>query len=214
MESRFRLSHLAGSHAVADAKTAKYRAAFLDMIYGEITLAITLVVCMTIVYDANTSTYGVSYYGVHLDTAWILATGFAVTAFFVYRGALALDQHHPWGLMGITLRVVAVGLPTLVLTPYTAGTFFNWAHMVIGTAVFGFQMFTGVIMAAEVLRDLRGMVAVAIQFGGGVAAALSLPNHMLHFMLQGEIVFQIGFCLLANRVLLAAIRSGTGSART
>ncbi|MDA8373196.1 MAG: hypothetical protein M0Z91_02895 [Actinomycetota bacterium] len=185
---------------------AAYEQGLRLLVGGELAMAVTLVACMGVSYSQAASTYGVSYYGVHLDTLWILALGFIATSYLLYRSAKSIDPASPPAGVSLSLKVLAVGLIALLLTPYTAGTFFNWTHMIIGASVFGLQMAVGAILAFKVLADRLGWLGLVIEFSGGVLAALSLPDHMLTCMLQGEIVFQVGFVIILNHLLAGQIR--------
>ncbi len=103
--------------------------------------------------------------------------------------------------MAICFRVVGAGAILLLLTPYTAGTFFNWAHMTIGATFFLAQMATSAYMYIKLPKDFWLSSAILVQLFGGILAMLSLPDNLLALMLQGEVLFQIGFALLVNRTL-------------
>ncbi len=206
MASYFRTIRDSARWASEDSKSDRYAFALRSLLMAESVVAIALLACVSIEFNANASIYGISYYGVHLRTVWVLALGFLIGGFFLYRSAIALSPHRPWGLLSSSLRVVAVGLVLLILTPYTLDTFFNWAHMTIGAAIFGFQMLVGFMTLRTMLRDPLAWLGVTVQLIGGVIAALSLPDHMLTYMLQGEIIFQSGFALAINHLLSQEVR--------
>ncbi|MDA8262852.1 MAG: hypothetical protein M0Z47_08475 [Actinomycetota bacterium] len=190
-----------------------YESGLRLLVGAELAMAVTLAACMAISYGKAASTYGVSYYGVHLDTLWILAVGFMTTSYLLYSSARAVDPRDPPAMVSLSLKVLAVGLIALLLTPYTVDTFFNWTHMIIGASIFGLQMAVGAVLAFKVLDDRLGWLGVAVEFGGGVLAALSLPDHMLTYMLQGEIIFQVGFAILVNHLFAGQIRSSAAEQR-
>ncbi|MDA8385174.1 MAG: hypothetical protein M0Z88_02785 [Actinomycetota bacterium] len=199
--------HAQGSQTAEGSPLASsYEHGLHFLVGAELAMAVTLAACMAISYGTAASTYGVSYYGVHFDTLWIIAVGFLATSYLLFRSAAAIDRDGAPAMVLLSLKVLAIGLVALLVTPYTVDTFFNWTHMIIGTTVFGVQMAVGVVLAFKVLGDRLGWIGVAIQFAGGVIAALSLPDHMLNYMLQGEIVFQVGFAILLNHLFVSAIR--------
>ena len=206
--------HLQGSRtAEGEPLAGSYESGLRLLVGAELAMAVTLAACMAISYGKAASTYGVSYYGVHLDTLWILAVGFMTTSYLLYSSARAVDPRDPPAMVSLSLKVLAVGLIALLLTPYTVDTFFNWAHMIIGASIFGLQMAVGAVLAFKVLDDRLGWLGVAVEFGGGVLAALSLPDHMLTYMLQGEIIFQVGFAILVNHLFAGQIRSSAAEQR-
>ncbi|MDA8207767.1 MAG: hypothetical protein M0Z92_02105 [Actinomycetota bacterium] len=203
-----------GTHASeGNPALTSYERALRLLVGAELAMAVTLAACMGISYGKAASTYGVSYYGVHLDTLWILAIGFVATAYLLFRSARSIDLAKAPARVSLSLKVLAVGLIALLLTPYTVDTFFNWTHMIIGASVFGLQMAVGAVVAFKVLGDRLGWLGVLVELAGGVLAALSLPDHMLTYMLQGEIVFQVGFAILLNHLFASEIRR-LGAARS
>ena len=90
------------------------------------------------------------------------------------------------------LRLVAIGLPLELLTPYNHGAFFNWAHMLIGIVIGVSQMGSSLFLA---LRQRRRAITLTclLQLVGGIVAALSLPDWGFDHMLEGEVIFELGY---------------------
>ncbi len=168
---------------------------------AELVAATTIGLCMTIDFNPNKNSYSISYYGAHLATFWVLAVGFFITSYFLLRASGGFEKTYYLQPLALTLKVVGVGLVLLLLTPYTFGTFFDWTHSIIGTVVFSFQTISTVIYWSWLGHNWRLGADLVILLIGGLLAALSMPNNMLHLMLEGEIIFQIGFALAINHVV-------------
>ena len=168
---------------------------------AELTFGATVIVCSLILFDHSVSVYGISYWGIRLETVPILVIGLMATSLMLFQAASRLPDQKPLTYMAICFRVVGAGAILLLLTPYTAGTFFNWAHMTIGATFFLAQMATSAYMYIKLPKDFWLSSAILVQLFGGILAMLSLPDNLLALMLQGEVLFQIGFALLVNRTL-------------
>ena len=90
------------------------------------------------------------------------------------------------------LRVLAVGLVVLLVTPYDQGAFLNWAHMITGVSMALVQI--GLALALALRRATpRTIGAFVVLVTGGVLGALSLPDWHIALLLQGEILIELGF---------------------
>lgn len=172
-----------------------------QVIASEIILLLTVMVCTIMIWNNNVNVYGISYFGVTTPTLPIVAIGFVAGSAILIMASRKLPSFAPYGLVRLTLRVVSVGIVLLLLTPYTVDTFFNWAHMSLGAIIFAIEMYTGAVLCFRHMHDLLSKWALALQFFGGVLAMFSLPNNMLNFMLEGEVIFQLGFMVLLNHLL-------------
>jgi hypothetical protein len=168
---------------------------------AELTFSATVVVCSLILFDHSVSVYGISYWGIRLATVPVLVIGLTATSLLLFQAASRLPDDKPFSYIALCFRVVGVGAILLLLTPYTAGTFFNWAHMTIGATFFLAQMATSTYLYIKLPKDSWLNSAIVVQLLGGILAMLSLPDNLLALMLQGEVLFQIGFALLINRTL-------------
>ena len=95
------------------------------------------------------------------------------------------------------MRLVAVGLFALLITPFNRGAFLNWSHMTIGVSIALLQMSVALSLVARVPspRSSGGLVVLLL---GGALAAASLPDWNFSYLLQGEVIYQLGFgwCLV------------------
>ena len=151
-----------------------------------------LALCLHRDFSVTAQTDGISFYGVHASTGPTLAVGFVVSGaglWWLRRDLTALDAPR-W--FRLALGLIALGLPGLLLTPYTDGTLLNWLHMTIGVSV-ALTQFAVTIAIVRRDRTWLSRAALVTQFAGGLLAAVSLPSSHLHALLQGEVLLEIGF---------------------
>ena len=176
---------------------------------AESVLFASILICTLVLHSDKVNTYGISYFGVRLVTLPIIATGFVLGGALLVSCSNRLPNFtQPWKLIKITLRCVGVGIVLLLLTPYTVDTFFNWTHMTIGAAIFATQMYAGAVIVFKYQKDNVTTFALLIEFIGGILAMFSLPDNMLNLMLEGELIFQIGFMMILNRILRLSYEIG------
>ncbi len=177
--------------------------ALQQVITSEIVYLLTVMVCTVMIWNNNVNVYGISYFGVTTPTVPIIAIGFVTGSTILIMASRKIPSTPPYGLVKATLRIVSIGIVLLLLTPYTVDTFFNWAHMTLGAIIFAIEMYTGAVLCVKHMHDRFSKWALALQFFGGILAMFSLPDNMLNFMLEGEVLFQIGFMVLLNHLLRA-----------
>lgn len=86
----------------------------------------------------------------------------------------------------------------MVLTPYSVNVVFDWAHTILGAAVFILQL----VLGAHLLDWTGGDAWIAgfllTQLASGVFCAIFvLPKH--GFLIQGQLAFQLAFGALLIR---------------
>jgi hypothetical protein len=154
---------------------------------------VALAWCVILVHDHVAQNAGISYYGVHHGTVVIAVVGYVAAAIGLWRTSTLFRIGRLDPLIWLGLRVVAVVLILLLVTPYSGGPFLNWTHMTIG--VFG--ALVQLAISITLLRRYGSLAAIlgfSIQLAGGILGALSLPNWRFEYLLYSEILFQLGFC--------------------
>lgn len=149
--------------------------------------------CVILVHDHAAQNAGISYYGVHHRTVVLAVVGYVAAAIGLWRTSTLFRIGRLDPLIWLGLRVVAVVLILLLVTPYTGGQLLNWSHMTIG--IFG--ALVQLAISITLLRRYGTIAAVlgfSIQLAGGILGALSLPNWRFEYLLYSEILFQLGFC--------------------
>jgi len=167
------------------------------LVATQVVFFVCVAVCVAITYPRDAELYGISYYGVHAPTLPFVAIGYGVGAVGLWRSAKYFAPLDVPAVFAPGLRVIAVALPLELMTPFNHGPFFNWSHMLIGIVIGVTQMSVSTYL---LFRQRRRMTTFAffLQLAGGIVAALSLPDWGFNHMLEGELVFEVGFawCLI------------------
>ncbi len=153
---------------------------------------VALAVCLVIYHGHVAETDGISYYGVYAPTMPLLFAGYLTAAGGLWWSANLLVGARAPLLIRPALRILAVGLVVLLITPYNKGAFLNWAHMITGVTMALVQI---TLSFALVRRrpSFTSIAAALVLLTGGVMGALSLPDWHIALLLQGEILIELGF---------------------
>lgn len=143
-------------------------------------------------------TDGISYYGVHANTLPVIGVGFLIASAGLWRASTYFAQVGEGRWLVRALQTVAVSLVSLLVTPYTGGTFLNWAHMTLGVVGALAQLVIAMSLVRRDRRPLTVSIFVIQLVAGGVAAA-ALPDWHFPFLLQGEAGYELGFALVLWR---------------
>ncbi len=164
----------------------------------------TLAWCLVLNHSATAENDGISFYGVYHETIPLLVVGYAVAFVGLWRTSTHFKGADVPTLTWVGLRTIAILLFVLLATPFNRGTFLNWTHMIAGVlgAVFELEVAFQLVRESRSARTVLGLVVLLL---GGVIAAASLPDWHFDYLLQGEIVFQVGFawCLIEWTYALA-----------
>jgi hypothetical protein len=168
-------------------------------------------ICLVVAHGPSAQTDGISYYGVHPATLPLLVLAYLIAAVGLWRVGPWLVASGAPVAVRTALRALAVGLVALLATPYTAGTFFNWAHMTVGVMMALVQIALAVWLLARE-RSAPSAGAFAVVLGGGLVAAISLPDWHVPLLLVGEVFFEVGFAWFLVE-LVATLRHLAGETR-
>jgi hypothetical protein len=160
--------------------------------------------CLVLNHGPMAENDGISFYGVYHETIPVLIGGYAAAFVGLWWTSTQFKVAGVPTLTWVGLRVIAVLLFVLLATPYNRGAFLNWTHMVAGVlgSLVQLEVALQLVRESRSLRTLAGLVILLV--GGGIAAA-SLPDWHFTHLLQGEIIFQVGFawCLIEWTYALA-----------
>lgn len=157
----------------------------------------TLAWCLILNHSKTAENDGISFYGVYHETLPLVVVGYCVAFVGLWRTSTHFKAAGVPRLTWIGLRAIAVLLFVLLATPFNHGAFLNWTHMGAGVAgaVIEVELALQLVIANQSFRTVLGL---AILLLGGAIAAASLPDWHFTYLLQGEIIFQVGFswCLV------------------
>jgi hypothetical protein len=171
-----------------------------------------IAICVLISHSATTENDGISFFAVYHLTIPLIVPGFCVAAYGMWRTAAYFASSDAPQLTVLGLRVIAVGLLLLLVTPFNRGTVLNWTHMTIGVLVALVELVICFLLLVQ-HRAPGSVAAFFVALAGGIIAAFSLPDWHFEYLLQGEIVYEIGFswCLIEWTYALHARRAVFGA---
>jgi len=179
------------AHLVADTQTRHF------LLGTQLLFFFALAWCLILNHGPTAENDGISFYGVYHETVPLLIGGYAAAFVGLWRTSTHFKDSGVSTLTWIGLRVVALLLLVLLATPFNRGATLDWTHMAAGIlgSVLELEVALQLVRESRSLRTVLGLAVLLL--GGGVAAA-SLPDWHFAYLLQGEIVFQIGFawCLI------------------
>jgi hypothetical protein len=160
--------------------------------------------CLILNHSATAENDGISFYGVYHETVALLISGYVVAFVGLWITSTHFKAAGVPALTWIGLRAIAILLFVLLATPFNRGAFLNWTHMIAGVLGAVFQLEVALQLVRE-SRSFRTVLGLGVLLVGGVVAAASLPDWHFEYLLQGEIVFQVGFawCLIEWTYALA-----------
>jgi hypothetical protein len=170
-----------------------------NLVLGQACLFGGLMICVALKPKGLTANDGISYYGIFVRTAVPYAFALLGSVLCVRRALRwsAPSSPNPAYLHRVANWLAAMSLG-VVLTPYSASLLFDWAHTLLGAAVFVLQL----VLGAQLLNWSGGDAWVAAflvtQFLSGVVCAVYvLPKH--GWLIQGQVAFQLAFGALLMR---------------
>lgn len=190
-----------------DDQPRSYAGALRPLVLGSIGFFASVAICIAIAHDPTVEHDGISYFSVRATTLPVILLGYTS----IIAGMLVSARRFPGDALGRRLALPMRCLPgffvLLLLTPFNKGTAFNWTHMTVGVTLALSQLVVTVWLCTE-LPATRVIAAATVELAGGVISALSLPDTSFNYLLQGELLFNLGFCLC----LLAVVADAAASA--
>jgi hypothetical protein len=148
-----------------------------------------VLVCFAVAGGGLGNNHGFSVYGGRPSTIVPWAVGFAAaSAFFLRAAKLIEESDRP---LARSLRVNVALLLLVLLTPDTAGQFFNVAHIMAAVALFLFQAAVGLWLVSRTGSRAVPQLYV-VQLAGGIVAALS-EAQLIGLLSAGMLAFQVAF---------------------
>jgi hypothetical protein len=185
-----------------------YAGALRPLLVGSAGFFASVAICIVIAHDPTVEHDGISYFSVRATTLPVILVGYLS----VIAGMLVSARRFPDDELGrrlaLPLRCMPVLFVLLLVTPFNKGTALNWTHMTVGVTL---AISQGVVTVwlCTVLPATRVLAAAFLELTGGVISALSLPDGSFNYLLQGELVFNVGFCLCLIAVVAAAASTAT-----
>jgi hypothetical protein len=184
--------------------------AITNLIYAQLSFFFFLTIAILITTAGFSNNHGLSFYGEHLSTIIPYGTGFLLCDFFLLRAADALPKSQPpFKKLASLLKILAVLLLLILLTPDTVNSFFDWSHIISSFVLFIFELSFASWLTIRWYSDRLIWLLLIAQFLTGVLAMLS-QFHIVYYLSEGILFFQIFFGLLLIRSVSGLLeRPGT-----
>jgi hypothetical protein len=153
---------------------------------------------MLVVVGPRAEANGISFYGVYPPTMALLACGYLMASTGLWLTSKEILRAHSLRVVAYGLRVVSIGLVVLFLSPYNQGAVLDAVHISTGVIGAVVQLIISIVLL-RLYASFRLVIGFLIQLGGGIMAAIAMPNWGFGYLLQGEVIYQVGFgwCLIA-----------------
>lgn len=164
------------------------------ILHGQIVLLCSLLICVFLKPHGLAANAGFSYFGTFLVTVIPYSAALLGGAYYCYQAATRITQRDlqplRWGLLAI-VPLLAI----IVVTPYSVGTLFDWAHTTAGALLFILQIVLSIWLVWKLHFRLRTSLLLILEVVAGVVCSIYVaPDHGL--LLQFEILFQLAFSAL------------------
>lgn len=169
------------------------RAVVTNLILAEVGFFVFLMVAVIITTAAFQHNHGLSFYGEHWNTAVPYGTGFMVCDYFLLNAAAMLPRDPrelrplAWGL-----RVLALLLLAVLLTPDTVNSFFNDSHLIASAVLFVYELSFAGLLAHRTGATVTTIVFLLVESAAAVLAMLS-NLHVVYYLSEGILIFQLVF---------------------
>jgi hypothetical protein len=167
-------------------------------------LVATVMLLLLIDPQALTSRSGISYYGNFLDTLLPYAVGLGLTGFFLVRAANSLPHRgHKPNMIRLALRVSALSLAGIVVTPSLASNFTGFWHGAFAGLLFFTQATVTWKLAAELWRNLIDRTLIVLHIVSVAAIVLSFRWFSLFdVMIPAQVTAATAFGILCMRIIV------------
>lgn len=178
------------------------------IILGQLFLYGGLAACVLIRPAGLGSNDGISYYGTFLSTVIFYGVGLLGSAVFCLLAAKKITDSK-LKVIRLALLIYAPLTIGIVVTPYSAGAWFDYLHTAFGSALFSLQLILSGWLIWRLHYVWWSIAVTIIEFAAGVLSAIYLdPPH--GFLFQTQVLFQLAFGTLLV-LSLATISQGVGA---
>jgi hypothetical protein len=164
------------------------------IIYSQLCLYVSMLVCIVIKPRGLAANAGISYYGTFLKTVVPYTAGILGGAYFSYRLAKTLPKASFKYVRKafIAISILSIGI---VLTPYSINAALDWTHTISGSIIFVLELAISGWVIKSFEYDSKMLTLWLLEFCCGVLAAIyTRPPH--GFLIQSQLLFQLFFGII------------------
>jgi len=178
------------------------------LIYAQLSFFLLLAVAINMTTAGFQNNHGLSFYGEHLPTAIPFILGFVICDFFLLRACSVLAEDRPlYKNLSLLIKILAVLLILIPLTPDNLNSFFNWSHIIASTALFLFELSFATWLTARWYRDKLILLLLGAQLLASILAMLSQFG-IVAYLSEGILFFQFFFGMLLIRSFSRLLQTG------
>lgn len=173
------------------------------ILYGQLSFLTAFIFCLLLNHDEVLSHNGFSFYGNFVETIVPYAIGLGLCAWFLGKAADEIPQPgRQAGLLRLVLRVTAISLLGLMLTPSFASKPSAFMHVFFGSIMYGTQAFAAWQLFAKWWQNPIDRALLILQLVATAAVLLSFRRiGILDVMMPAQVAELIGFGLLCMRTI-------------
>jgi len=167
-----------------------------DLIYAQLSFFICLAVTVFITNAGFVDNHGLSFYGAHLKTVLPFGFGLVMCDIFLLRAANTISGINSTVKSLVPyLRILAILLMLIVLTPDALNPVFGVMHTIASSALFLFEIILATWLTLHWHSDKLTWVLLIAQFLTGIVAMLS-EFQISRYLSESTVFFQLFFGLL------------------
>lgn len=173
-------------------------------IAGQLGFFAALVVCVLMLPQGLFANHGFSYYGDYASTTLPYRLAFLVCGVCTLLASFALPPAMPFRAISYAFRLMPVLYLGIVITtvPHAApnSAVMDNIHRAVGVTLFVLQFALSAWLARRNGADRLTLLLVLLLFAGGLASLLAML-YIIHYLIEGQLLFQLAFALLIIRGL-------------
>jgi hypothetical protein len=176
-----------------------------NLIYAQVSFFLCLGLDVIITTKVFKNNRGLSFYGEHLYTAIPFALGFILCDLFLLKAASLLNEGGETfeGFIW-PLRILALLLILIVLTPDTLNGLFNVLHIMDSSLLFLFELLFSIWLVARWHSSWLTWLLLVGQFLAGVMCGLS-EFQFSRYLSEGTLVYQLFFSFILILVMSSVV---------
>lgn len=179
-----------------------------SLIYAQLSFFACLFIDVLITTKGFTHDRGLSFYGEHLNTVIPFALGFMLCDVFLLRAATMLPKlGSAFNAFRVPLRVLAVLISLIVLTPDNLNSIFNVMHILSSSTLFLFELALSFWLIVRWCNTRLSWVLFTGQFIAGIIAGLS-EIQLSRYLSEATLFYQLIFSSLIIWTMINVLKPG------
>lgn len=169
-------------------------------IISQVVYWIFIFVAIVILPSSLWANNGFSFFGVNKAT--IIPYAFAIfgSAYFLYKTKFYLPTKKPFNIISSLIPFMIILMIGIVITPYTISDSFGEIHQVLGIILFAMQFVLSIWLTFFVKKCFINYFFFTVLLAGGLLSLFSILG-ISRYLIQGQIIFQLSYCVIFINLL-------------